>query len=242
LPSREYVSLKIDDEAKPTAPSVCKPYFKNLGDFVKHVDSLRLSGWTRSTQEDNSSVALSMFDGIYHLSKYQVIVDSSLGFSVSVYGWFLPDNHPIYLSHKRSVRFTRAFPLLSRVQELQLCAGLSKFADHDIQDPVGTFRLMRHSIPNVIDPLDFELSPAMQVTVYKRHSNCLVLLETDQCSNCQKCQIADAAESKRLARASRQMQTPVRDNAPLSNTSHERLVISLKEKRLECKERRGKVE
>ena len=38
------------------------------------------------------------------------------------------------------------------------------------------------------------------------------------------------------------MQTPVKDKAPLNNTSHERLVMSLKEKRLECKELRGKVE
>ena len=38
------------------------------------------------------------------------------------------------------------------------------------------------------------------------------------------------------------MQTPVKEKAPLINTSHERLVISLKEKSLECKERRGKVE
>ena len=138
-----------------------------------------------------------MFDGIHHLPKYQVIVDSSLGFSVSVYSWFLPDNHPIYLRHKRSVRFTRASPLLSHVQDLQLCAGLSKFSDHEIQDQVGTFRLMQYSIPKIIDPLDFELSPAMQVTVYKRHKYCLVLSETDQCSVCQ---IADVGESKRLSR------------------------------------------
>ena len=59
---------------------------------------------------------------------------------------------------------------------------------------------------------------------------------------CSECQIADAAESKRPARASRKMQTPVKDKAPLSNTSHDRLVISLKEKRLECKELKGKVE
>lgn len=113
-----------DDTAKPTVPSVCKPCFKNVGDFIKNVDNLKLSGWTRSTKEDNSSIAFSMFDSINHLPKYQVTVDSSLRFSVSVYGWFLPDNHPIYLTCKRSVRFTRAFPLLSQIQELQLCAGL----------------------------------------------------------------------------------------------------------------------
>ena len=112
---REYLTLTVDDKAKPTVPSFCKPSFKNVGDFTKHVDSLKLSSWTRSTKEDNSSIAFSMFDGIHHLPKKQVMVDSGLGFSVSVYGWFLPDNHPIYLMHKCSVRFTRAFSLLSQV-------------------------------------------------------------------------------------------------------------------------------
>ena len=88
-------------------------------------------------------------------------MDSSLGFSVSAYGWFIPDNHQIYLTHKRSV------PLLSQVQELLLCAGLFKFDDSKIQDPVATYRLMRHSVPKIVDPLDFESSPAMQVMIQR---------------------------------------------------------------------------
>ena len=87
----------------------------NSVDSLKHVDSLKLSGQTKSTKEDNRSIAFSMFDDFHPLPKYQVTVDLSLGFSVSIYGWFLLDNHPIYLTHKRSVRFTRAFLLLSQV-------------------------------------------------------------------------------------------------------------------------------
>lgn len=164
----------------------------NSVDSLKHVDSIKLSGCTKSTKEDNRSIAFSMFDDIHPLPKYQVTVDLSLGFSVSIYGWFLLDNHPIYLTHKRSVRFTRAFLLLSKVWEFQLCAGPSKF-DSKIQDPVATLRLMWHSIPKNF--LDFESSPAMQVMVYERHNSCLVISDTDQCSERQ---IADAAESKRL--------------------------------------------
>ena len=63
LPPREYLTLHVDDKAKPTVPSVCKPCFKNVGDFIKHIDSLQLSGWTRSTKEDNTSIAFRMFDG-----------------------------------------------------------------------------------------------------------------------------------------------------------------------------------
>ena len=46
LPPREYLTLNVNDKAKPTVPSVCKPCFKNVGDFIKHVDSLKLSSWT----------------------------------------------------------------------------------------------------------------------------------------------------------------------------------------------------
>lgn len=238
LPSRVYVTLKLDDQAQ-SSQADCKPYFKNLVDFVKHVNSLKLSGWTKSTEEKNGSLVLSLSDGV-HLPKYQLIVDSSMGFKVSVYGWFFPDDHPIYLTYKRSVRFTKIFPLLSHVCELELCTGLTSTHDHDIQDPVGgTFKFVRHSIPKVIDPLDFESSPAMRVTVYRRHNSCLVLAETDQCSVCQ---MADAAECKRLSRASRKMKTPVKDQASLRNTSHERLVVTLKEKRLECNQLKRNVE
>ena len=138
-----------------------------MAEFKKRVDSLKLSGWNKSTQEEASSVVVSLFDDIHHLPKYQLIVDSSLGFSISVYGGFLPDNRPIYLRHKRSVRFTKAFPFLSDAPELKLCTGLTRCADHNIQDPVRIFKFMRHSIPKVIDSLDFESSPAMRVTVYK---------------------------------------------------------------------------
>lgn len=234
-----YVSLKLDDQAQ-SSQADGKPFFKNLDDFVKHVSSLKLSGWTKSTEKKNCSLHLSLSDGVHHLPRYQLIVDSSLGFSVSVYGWFLPDDHPIYLTYKRSVRFTKIFPLLSHVCELELCTGLTSTHVHDIQDPVGgTFKFVRHSIPKVIDPLDFESSPAMQVTVYMRHNSCLILAETDQCSVCQ---MADTAECKRLSRASRKMKTPVKDQASLRNTSHERLVVTLKEKRLECNQLKRNVE
>ena len=118
IPCRKYVTLNIDDQKAPIPDNKVKPYFNNLAEFKKHVDSLKLSCWTKTTQEETTSVVLSLFDGIHHLPKYQLVVDSSLGFSISVYGWFLPDNHPIYMRHKRSVRFTKAFPLLSDVREL----------------------------------------------------------------------------------------------------------------------------
>ena len=39
----------------------------NSVDSLKHVDSLKLSGWTKSTKEDNRSKVFSMFDDIHPL-------------------------------------------------------------------------------------------------------------------------------------------------------------------------------
>lgn len=46
VPPREYLTLHVDDKALAKAYS---------------------SFWTRSTKEDNSSIALSMLDGMHHL-------------------------------------------------------------------------------------------------------------------------------------------------------------------------------
>ena len=45
------------------------------------------------------NVTFAWFDGSHYIAKFQVIVDCSLGFSISVYGWFIPDNHPLYMQY-----------------------------------------------------------------------------------------------------------------------------------------------
>jgi hypothetical protein len=77
--------------------------------------------WSWTVSQDKKNVTFAWFDSVHHIAKFQVIVDCSLGFSISVYGWFIPDDHPIYLQHKRSVRFTTAYSLLSNVIKYTGC-------------------------------------------------------------------------------------------------------------------------
>lgn len=94
----------------------------------------------------------SWFDGVHHVAKFQVIVDCTIGFSISVYGWFIPDDHPMYTEHKRSERFIRAFPLLSDVLKYKICTNLDVIEETDITDPVsGKARFMRHSVQAAAD-------------------------------------------------------------------------------------------
>jgi hypothetical protein len=81
-----------------------------------------LSGWTRKVDENNVKFAL--FDEMFALPKLSVTIETSLNFLVSVYNWLLPDDHTIYLTHKRSIQYFTLSSLLSSLQELQLCGGL----------------------------------------------------------------------------------------------------------------------
>ena len=38
------------------------------------------------------------------LVQFEIIVDDSLGFTVSLYGWFLPETYPLYYNHRSTIR------------------------------------------------------------------------------------------------------------------------------------------
>ncbi|CAB4040277.1 Hypothetical predicted protein, partial [Paramuricea clavata] len=163
-----------------------------------------------------------------------------LGFSISVYGWFIPDDHPIYLQHKRSVRFTTAYSLLSNVIKYSVCSGLGNVEENEVNDPVHEkSKFMRHSVQKIVEPLDYDGSPILLVTIYKRHEFCFVLCQTVQCCACKD---ADDKKSRSASRQSRKILEPVKDRAPLSATSQQRLAISPKAKRMECKALKNQLE
>ena len=53
-------------------------------------------------------------------------MDSGLGFSITVFGWFLPDHHEIYLEHKRSLFHVTISALCETVQSFAVCSGLDQ--------------------------------------------------------------------------------------------------------------------
>lgn len=215
-----------------------QPLYRNLDDFKLHISSLKVVGWTLSRNTEN--VTFAWFDGSHYIAKFQVIVDCSLGFSISIYGWFIPDNHPLYMQYKRSVRFTTAYSLLSTVIKYSVCSGLDSVKESEVNDPVyRKSKFMGHSIQKIVEPLDYDVSPTPLVTIFKRHVFCLVLCETVKCCACKP---ADDKKARSALRSSRRILEPVKDRAPLSATSRERLAISLKAKIIECKALKNQLE
>ena len=85
-------------EKKELAPS---KVYKDINDLKSKVSKLGLTGWSRKF--DENTFRLDYFNGKHALPLYTLKIDSGLGFTLAAFGWFLPENHQIYLEHKHSV-------------------------------------------------------------------------------------------------------------------------------------------
>ena len=59
------------------------------------------------------------------LPQIKVIVDDGLGFTVKAFGCSLPDDHPIYLIHRRSVVNITLKNLVKDLEAYKLCCGVT---------------------------------------------------------------------------------------------------------------------
>ena len=148
-------------------------------------------------------VVFNYYDGKHVLPKYSFRVNSAFEFTVSVYGWLLPSDHEIYVSHKHSIRLITISAITSLLLSNKLCEGICECED-----------ATRHTIP-ICQELYDENGPPFQFTEFYRSGNGSVLHndESDQCSCCtSKVQYISQLNTRMEARKSE----VVKNKAPLS--------------------------
>ena len=102
---------KSHEESKPSTSRrvienkelVLSKAYKNINDLKSKISKLVLKIWSR--KDDDNACTLDYYDGKHALPLYSVKIDSGLGFTVAAFGWFLPDNHRIYMERKHSVTY-----------------------------------------------------------------------------------------------------------------------------------------
>ena len=65
------------------------------------MQSCSINCWLR--KEHEQKFIFEYFDGRHALPVYSLIVSLGLGFSITEFGWFLPNNQQIYREPKRSL-------------------------------------------------------------------------------------------------------------------------------------------
>jgi hypothetical protein len=213
--------------------------YRNLEHFKQKVLSLVMKGWSKT--EDEDTVVFEFFHPPYTLPKLALSVATGLNFSVAVYNWFLPDSHPIYNNHKRSLKYTTISTLMSTLEGAEICEGLTKdeHANAMCEDPSlsGSSSLMRHTIP--IERKHYEEDgPPFQAHVFIRSENCELLCDDILCSSCMK---QERSLGKMKESNAKRTVEPFKSNAPLSSSSKEILVATVQKQRIVCKELEGRI-
>ena len=158
-----------------------------------------------------------------------------------MFGWVLPDTHILYKNNLRSIQYVTVSQLMQEVDSFNMCCGIN------VPQLKDSFHLKKHAIQKSFsfptsgadetDLSDDELHPADVPSYqdeYTRSINCSILIQlTERCSQCKSHSIQEIKINNRKKKV---LATPASLKAPISLTSPERILLTLRRQRAENEE------
>ena len=95
--------------------------FQEVSRGLKDLKSL--TEWSYGSLEDK--VILKKIHNEFLLPPIEIIVNDGLGFTVKAFGCSLPDDHPVYLTHRRSVVNITLKNLVKELEAYKLCCRVT---------------------------------------------------------------------------------------------------------------------
>ena len=149
------------------------------------------------------------------LPQIKVIVDDGLGFTVKAFGCSLPDDHPVYLTHRRTVVNITLKNLVKELEAYKLCCGVTM---NELNS-----KLFRHVIP--ICATDENDNNTFPNKGYWRIKGCSLLCDDDEGDVCDGCdQFSSSVKIAKQAKT-RFLSTPAQVKAPVSKTDPARIKL-----------------
>lgn len=170
---------------------------------------------------DIYKTVMKIHDAQFVIPKFEIQIDVSMGFSIAVYGWFLPEHHQIYKDNKRCIRNVNILDLANHVEKAKICLGV----------PDNSGGLLSHAIPIFTDPHIDDIP--YKCKQFNRTLDCFLLCASDVCYTCSN---FIKAQEKSAQAKSRRLAEPAKDKAPVSFTSPLRLKLKLQNQRLRCQQ------
>ena len=169
---------------------------------------------------------------------FEIYIDDSLGFTIRVFGKLLPENHVIYKSHLRSIRYLTVSSLMQEVENTNICQGVS------IPSSEGFQHIKKHVIPKkfvLFSKNDEDTESKSEglsksrTDEYLRSIDCSLLNESGADGKCTYCLKMEMTVNKTVRSARAISLKPASKFAPVSLTSPDRLCLTLREYRKENK-------
>ena len=197
--------------------------FQEVSRGLKGLKSL--TEWSYKALEDK--VILKKIHNEFLLPQIEVIVDDGLGFTVKAFGCTLPDDHPVYLTHKRSVVNITLKNLVKELEAYKLCCGVT------MNELNG--KLFHHVIPMCTTDED-DNNPFPNKGYWKIKGYSLLVCDDDDddgdvCDGC-----GQFSSSVKIAIQAKTLSTPAQVKALVSKTDPARIKLTLQGQRLRCAE------
>ena len=109
---RPYRSIVNENAYIPSNQTYIYHSFKEFCDWV--ITLKTLDGWNFTLLFDR--ILIQFFTKPITLPLFEIIVDDSLGFTVSIYGWFLPETHLLYYNYRGSIRDVNIIELVTKIK------------------------------------------------------------------------------------------------------------------------------
>jgi len=121
-----------------------RKYYTGLKDVCKRIKALKTIGdWV--VEERIDRVILRKMKDCFQLPEFELIIDDSLGCTIAVDGWFLPDDHELYTTSLRSMNNATVSDLIRDIECQLICPG--------VNPKELTGQVTPHVIPKIVDSL-----------------------------------------------------------------------------------------
>ena len=230
---------KSHESAKPTprpARSIVKDHdqqpkacYKSFDELCQRITGLKtLKGWKFRTISDR--LILKKTVEPFLLPEVEIMIDDSLAYTMKAFGCFLPEDHPLYVAHRRSVRNISVCEIVRELECYKLCCG--------VEASELTSQLFHHVIPINEEPLQAcEQGEQFPNKGFWRSKDCHLMCEKEVGEGaCPQCLEYLVSSRKTIKAKERRLSKPANVKAPVSETDPERIKLTLQEQRLKCAE------
>ena len=119
--------------------------YKNFAEMCKRVATLKsFSEWNSKTNSDRIVFIKKVVEPCI-LPEIEIVIDDSLGFTVKVFGCFMPEDHSVYGLYMRSMCNITIQELIKELDCYKLCCG--------VQDNEMCSKLCHHVVPLAEDKI-----------------------------------------------------------------------------------------
>ena len=207
----------------PPSPKLC---YKSFKDLCERVIFLKLKPhWTVNVNDEFVLLKKMLLEFV--VPQFEIYIQPTMAFVIRVFAWLLPNNHPLYLEHDKSMDNIFISDLINLLSDYNLCAGVNCFGSNNITP---------HVIQKAFNIED--TSPTQQITYYRPHTCTLIInssVNDSPCSNCKK--IVNNQTVKKV-----QYLQPAKLKAPLTKTNPHRLKLTVQNLRQENRDLQMKIE